>query len=151
PAMLASHLSRWSAPSALALVAIVWASASVQPEKRIAAPAFRGSQPVQPISDATIIAEAEEFQVAPAKDRWQAKPFGTNYYAATFANCFLSRKAYLGAPEQCDTTTASIDVIVPKAGKYLALVRYESCYRFETQFRLQIEQKGQKKLGRLYG
>jgi hypothetical protein len=140
---------------AVGLSAPMGPSASAQPEKSTAASGFRQGQPVQPISDATIVAEAEEFQAASkdgvSKDGWQAKLFGTNYYAATFANCFLSRKAYLGAPEQCDTTTASIDVTVPKAGKYLALARYESCYRFETQFRLQIEQKGQKKLDRLYG
>ncbi|HMF17175.1 MAG TPA: hypothetical protein VKE98_08210, partial [Gemmataceae bacterium] len=115
-----------------------------------AAQAFRqANQPVQPISDSTILCEAEEFRVE--SPGWQAKPFGTNYFAATFANCFLSRKAYLGAPEQCDKTVASIEVQVPKAGRYLALIRYESCYRFETQFRLQIEQGGKTKLDRLYG
>jgi hypothetical protein len=114
------------------------------------AQAFRqANQPVQPISDTTIICEAEEFHVE--TPGWQAKPFGTNYFAATFANCFLSRKAYLGAPEQCDKTVATIEVQVPKAGRYLALIRYESCYRFETQFRLQIDQGGKVKLDRLYG
>src|SRR5262245_14098511 len=114
------------------------------------AKAFRkGKEPVAPISDTTIVAEAEEFQIA--APGWQAKPFGTNYFAATFANCFLSRQAYLGAPEQCDTTSASLEVDVPKAGKYLALIRYESCYRFETQLRLQIEQGGKKVFDRLYG
>ena len=76
---------------------------------------------------------------------------GTNYYAATFANSFLSRKAFLGAPEQCETTAATIEVQVPKAGKYLALVRYEAAYRFETQFTPAVEQNGAKKLDRLYG
>jgi len=109
----------------------------------------KGGQPVVSISDSTIVAEAEEFQ--PAQAGWQARPFGTNYHAATFANCFLSRQAYLGAPEQCDKVAASLEVDVPKAGRYLALVRYEACYRFETQFRLQIEQKGKPKLDRLYG
>src|SRR5262245_55230304 len=109
----------------------------------------QANQPVQPISDTTILCEAEEFRVE--SPGWQAKPFGTNYFAATFANCSLSRKAYLGAPEQCDKTVASIEVQIPKAGRYLALIRYESCYRFETQFRLQIEQGGKTKLDRLYG
>lgn len=106
--------------------------------------------PVAPISDTTIIAEAEEFQPQ-GKSSWQAKVWGENYYCATFANAFLSRKAFLGAPEQCERSTATIDVTVPKAGKYLALVRYEACYRFETQFRLQVEQNGKKVLDRLYG
>jgi len=115
-----------------------------------AAQAFRAAkQAVQPVSENTIVCEAEEFQ----SDRpgWQAKPFGTNYFAATFANAFLSRQAYLGAPEQCDDAAASILVQVPKTGKYLALIRYECCYRFETQFRLKVEQGGQVKLDRLYG
>src|SRR5262249_54540075 len=109
----------------------------------------KGKQPVAPMSETTILAEAEEFQVT--TPGWKAKPFGANYFAATFANCFLSRKAYLGAPEQCERTEASIEVEVPKTGKYLALVRYESCYRFETQFRLEVEQNGKKLLDRLYG
>src|SRR5205085_3594059 len=44
-----------------------------------------------------------------------------------------------------------IDVQVAKAGRYLALVRYEAAYRFETQFILKVEQAGQVKLNRLYG
>ncbi|MBV9124011.1 MAG: hypothetical protein JO112_11685, partial [Planctomycetes bacterium] len=109
----------------------------------------RGAPPVPPVSETTVIAEAEEFQVR--SPGWQARPWGTNYYAATFANTFLSRKGYLGAPEQCDPSVATLDVQVPTAGRYLALVRYEACYRFETQFRLKIEQAGQVKLDRLYG
>jgi hypothetical protein len=137
----------------LSLVASVWLMA-LPPDARaqpIAAAGFRqAGQPVAPISDATVIAEAEEFQPA-GEGGWQAKPFGTNYYAATFANCFLSRKAYLGAPEQCPQSAATIEVQVPKAGRYLVLVRYEACYRFETQFHVQVEQKGKKKFDRLYG
>lgn len=40
---------------------------------------------------------------------------------------------------------------MPRAGRYLALVRYEAAYRFETQFTLRIEQNGAVKLKRLYG
>jgi len=114
-----------------------------------AAQAFRQGTPVPALNDTTVVAEAEEFKVL--SPGWQAKPFGTNYYAATFANSFLSRKAYLGAPEDGTATLASIQVKVPKAGKYLALVRYEAAYRFETRFTLMVEQKGAKKLERLYG
>jgi hypothetical protein len=109
-------------------------------------------QPGQPVTaqpDGSIVCEAEEFQVM--KPTWQAKPWGTNYYAATLANTFLSRKAYLGAPEQADNALATIDVVVPEAGRYLALVRYEAVYRFQTQFKLRVEQQGQVKLDRLYG
>ena len=115
-----------------------------------AAQAYREAlQPVIPLPDGTILCEAEEFRVE--TPGWQAREWGTNYYAATFANTFLSRKAYLGAPEQCERTIASIEAQVPRAGRYLALVRYEAAYRFETQFRLRIEQNGQTTLDRLYG
>lgn len=139
-------------PPALLLTICFVGSLDAQPADPVkAAQTFRqGKQPVQPVSDATLLIEAEEFQPQ-GNDGWQAKPFGTNYYAGTFANCFLSRQAYLGFPEQGPAGAATITVHVPKAGKYLALVRYEAAYRFETRFRLQIEQQGQKKLDRLYG
>jgi len=96
-----------------------------------------------------IICEAEEFQIR--SPGWQAKRWGENYYAATFANTFLSRKAFLGAPEQGERSEAVIHVQIPAAGRYLALVRYEAAYRFETQFRVVIEQHGRIVLDRLYG
>src|SRR5262245_55149307 len=113
-----------------------------------AAPVFRKSHgPVAASSDSVLIAEAEEFDIA--EPGWKSLPFGTNYYAATFANSFLSRKGYLGAPEQLEKPAlAGIEVQIPKAGKYLALVRYEAAYRFETQFRLVVEQNGKKLLDR---
>jgi hypothetical protein len=97
----------------------------------------------------TVFAEAEEFKVI--SPGWEAKKWGTNYCAGTMANTFLSRKAYLGAPDQCDRTEASIELMIPKSGTYLALVRYEESFRFETQFRLQVVQGGKVKLDRLYG
>ena len=98
----------------------------------------RTVQMAQP--DGLIVCEAEEFQVQ--SPGWQAKNFGENYYAATFANCFLSRKGFLGAPADCDKSTATMTIKVPEAGRYLALVRYEAAFRFETQFSLLIEQAG---------
>ena len=98
--------------------------------------------------DGLVICEAEEFQVR--TPGWQAKRWGENYYAATFANTFLSRKAFL-APAQGERSEAVIQVTVPAAGRYLALVRYEAAYRFETQFRVVIEQNGRKVLDRPYG
>src|ERR1043166_687089 len=96
-----------------------------------------------------IITEAEEFRVV--TPGWKAQKYGDNYYVGTFANTFLSRKAFLGAPEQCKKTVASIKIEVPAPGHYLAVVRYEAAYRFETRFRLIIEQAGHTKLDRLYG
>jgi hypothetical protein len=107
---------------------------------------------VQP--DGLYICEAEEFQAVSndkSKSGWQAKRFGENYYAATFANSFLSRQAFLGAPEQCEETVASLNVDIKTAGRYLVLVRYEAAYLFETQFRVQVEQNGKLVLNRLYG
>ncbi len=114
-----------------------------------AAAAFRqADQPVVALADGALVCEAEEFR--PMGPGWQALPWGTNYYAATLANTHLSRKAYLGFPPQ-GNASAAIEVEVPRAGKYLALVRYEAAYRFETQFRLRIEQQGRVVLDRLYG
>ncbi len=109
----------------------------------------RGAGPVAPLSDSTVVAEAEEFHVDTAG--WRARPYGTNYFAATLANSFLSRQAYLGAPEQCERSVATVDVQIPTSGAYLVLARYEATYRFETSFRITVEQSGKKKLDRLYG
>ena len=112
--------------------------------------AFRGAHPVEAVADGSLLVEAEEFQPADATG-WKAKPWGENYYAATFANSFLSRKAYLGTAEQATNAAASIQVRVPKAGRYLVLARYEAAYRFETQFRVRVEQAGKTVLDRPYG
>ena len=137
-------------------VALLWSGfafapeASAQTDGAAAAQAYRRVNPVVvPQGDGSILCEAEEFQVQ--TPGWQAQNWGANYYAATFANCFLSRKAFLGAPAQCDQTVATIQAQVPQAGRYLALVRYEAAYRFETQFRLRVEQNGKVLLDRLYG
>ncbi len=99
-------------------------------------------------ADTNLYVEAEECTVGGA---WQALPWGRNYYAATFANTFMSRQAYLGAPPQCDVSESRIDVVVPEAGDYLLLARYESPYRFETRFRVTIEQTGKTAFDRMYG
>ncbi|MEI8242821.1 MAG: beta-galactosidase trimerization domain-containing protein [bacterium] len=119
-----------------------------------AAADFRShAEAVEPSPDGNIFCEAEEFAVQkPKEGGWQAGYWGQNYYAATFANCFLSRKGFLGAPEQCEKdAVATINVNVKEAGKYLVLVRYEAAYRFETQFKVQVEQNGKTRLDRLYG
>ena len=107
------------------------------------------NEPVIPAPDGTIFCEAEEFKVE--KGLWQAKNWGENYFAATFANTFLSRKAFLSAPEQCDESIASINARIDKEGDYLVLARYEAPYRFETQFRIKIEQDKKILMDRIYG
>ena len=109
---------------------------------------FRGQHAVAALPSGNLLVEAEEF--VPSDEVWATKPWGENYYAATFANSFLSRKAYLGADEQAEGK-ATIRVRVPKAGRYLVLLRYEAAYRFETQFRVRVEQNGKVALDRLYG
>ena len=96
-----------------------------------------------------IVKEAEDF--TSVKGDWEAKPWGTNYYAAGFANSFLSRQAYLGAPEQGVAAEAVTEVDVPVADTYLVLARYEAAYRFETQFGIKIEQNGEVVFDTLYG
>jgi hypothetical protein len=138
-----------SLPVRLCFAVLIGAGSTVAAQETAnSARSYRGSAPVAPLSDTTVIAEAEEFN--PEGPGWRPLPFGTNYYAASFANSFLSRKAYLSAEPQAQGT-AAIQVQVPKAGKYLCLVRYEACYRFETQFRVIVEQAGRKKLDRLFG
>src|SRR5574340_822989 len=127
---------------------LAWASVCPADEP-MAAAKFRAGQPVAPAPDGTVVCEAEEFAVE--RPGWLARPWGENYYAATFGNTFLSRKAFLGAPEECPETEATIQVQVPQAGKYLVLVRYEAAYRFETQFRVKVAQAGRIRLDRLYG
>jgi len=132
----------------LGILVSTWASA-IAAEGLIAAAKYRNGQPVAPAPDGTIFCEAEEFTVE--KPGWQARSWGENYFAGTFANTFLSRKAFLGAPEQCDETVATIGINVADAGRYLVLVRYEAVYRFETQFRVKVEQAGRVRMDRLYG
>lgn len=136
----------------LTLVGAVTAPADEAGEKRArAAQAFRAKgEPVTPAPDGTIFCEAEEFRVE--TPGWQAGGWGENYYAATFANTFLSRKAFLGAPAVTEKeTAAAINVDIKDAGRYLVLVRYEAAYRFETQFKVKVEQAGKIAFDRGYG
>src|SRR3954464_5216848 len=96
-----------------------------------------------------LIFEAEDFRAA--NRNWKKQSWGENYYCATFANTFLSRKAFLQAPEQCESSAASLNITVPQSGRYVALVRYEAAFRFETRFQLIVEQNDEAKLHRLYG
>ena len=113
---------------------------------------YRADAPVNAAPDGNLYLEAEEFTVADGEaPGWEAKPWGENYYAATFFNTFLSRKAFLGAPAQCDDNVATIRANVPRAGRYMVLSRYEMPYRFEARFRIQIEQNGKMVLDRQYG
>ena len=127
---------------------------SIEPQAYQAArsaQAYRArGEAVAPAPDGAYYCEAEEFRVRAAG--WQARPWGENYYANMGGNTFLSRKAFLGAPEQVKRETrATLNVNVREPGRYLVLARYEAAYRFETQFTLRIEQDGREVFRRQYG
>lgn len=116
------------------------------------APVYRGTQPLAAQADGSFQIEAEEFAVkSDGANGWRTMNWGENYYAASLANAFLSRKGCLGAAEQCARTEATLEIEVTASGRYLALARYEAAFRFETRFRLRVEQGGQVKLDRVYG
>jgi hypothetical protein len=101
----------------------------------------------------TIFLEAENF-TQPSGSCWQPGEFGQNYYAATFHNTFLSRKAFLGAPDVLLTNTscvATMQTMITNAGLYFPMVRYEMPYRFEAMFTLRVEQAGKVQFEGLYG
>src|SRR5688500_12371975 len=90
----------------LSSIAAVPNAHAQQPDTVKAAQAYRKGQPVKAMNDTTVVAEGEEFQIPASRipilrdiPTWKAQPWGANYYAATFANSFLNRKAFIGAPE----------------------------------------------------
>lgn len=104
---------------------------------------------VTPRASGDLLCEAEEFQRS--DEGWSVKDWGENYYAATFANTFMSRKKYLSAPSETGESWVYREVEVPRAGEYLVLVRYEAPDRFSTCFTVNIEQAGREVFTRPYG
>ena len=103
--------------------------------------AQRGGDPPHPFR-LPLIFEAEDF-VDPS-GCWRRGEFNENMYAATFHNVFLSRRAFLGGPAgnvtEGQICTATRQVDIPAAGIYAPLVRFEAAYRFETMYRVEVEQ-----------
>ncbi len=142
-------------PFALAMVSclsfgVAALSAQEAPRPKAAQKFGAERKAVLPQPDGLLLCEAEEFTLKDAKG-WKARDYGENYYAATFSNSFLSRQAFLGAPENGPRSEASTALAVPASGRYQVLVRYEAAYRFETQFGVRIEQNGRTVFERLYG
>jgi len=103
----------------------------------LAAVAPAGEKPLR------LIAEAEDFQSEDGG--WQVLPYPKNYYAATFAICFLSRMACLSAPPQLPPgreVVATQAIAVPYAGEFRVFARYEQPYNFAVEFRVEVEQGG---------
>ena len=121
-------------------------------QSEITPQSYRGETAAYPAPDGNHYLEAEEFKPTfRGNAGWEPKKWGENYYAASFANCFLSRQAFLGAAAQAQGASASMDVTLTESGKYHVLVRYEAAYRFSTEFRIRIEQGGKKVFDRVYG
>ena len=101
-----------------------------------------------------VFAEGENFTAASGSS-WESREWAKSphYFASTVADVFHSRRAYLHGPENATAATdgAASTVIVPAAGEYTVLVRYEMPYRFEVPFSVEVQQGGAKKFSRVYG
>lgn len=90
-----------------------------------------------------LVAEAEDFRVASGE--WRVMPYPENYFAATFAICFLSRMACLSAPPQVPAgkeAVATQEVAIPYDGEFQVFARYEQPYNFSVEFTVEVEQGG---------
>ena len=93
-----------------------------------------------------IVMEAENFTVAPPSadtDTWSARPWllSANRFAASVADTYLSRRAYLHGPANVSVSasaTMAFELSAEEAGTYEVLLRYEAAYNFETPVRLTI-------------
>jgi hypothetical protein len=109
------------------------------------------AQPVAP-KPIRLIAEAEDFRVV--KGPWKVVPFRENYYASTFAISFLSRMGCLGAPEQMapgEEAVAEQQVVLPRAGDFQVLARYEQPFNFSVEFTIEIFQGGKSVYKEMFG
>jgi hypothetical protein len=115
-----------------------------------------GSNPFQtaPYFDGEyVVVEAEDFDTSAAPS-WSPAKWGIDpsYYCGAVMNVFMSRRAYLTAPAAAtDIAPASATIIVPKAGKWQLMARYEALNRFDSNFRVTLSQKGVKKMDTVYG
>ncbi|MCS6899157.1 MAG: hypothetical protein RMJ98_01855, partial [Myxococcales bacterium] len=126
---------------------------SPAPSASSAIPLASGSlappDPLPPPPPGPLLVEAEDF--LPEGGGWFQGAWGDNYFSGSFANTFLSRKAFLGAAPGTGGAVARKEVWISTPGRYLPLVRYEYPYRFAATFRLRIEQGGNVLLDRVYG
>ena len=84
--------------------------------------------------------EAENFTAAPGS-AWRAAAWGgdVGYFAATVADTFHSRRAFLHAPAASAAgAVATAEFSVTRAGTYSVLARYETGFRFQQPFTLEI-------------
>ncbi|NMC34330.1 MAG: hypothetical protein GYA36_18025, partial [Veillonellaceae bacterium] len=95
-----------------------------------------------------LILEAEDF--APGGS-WQARPWEDGYFCASFASDFLSRQAFLGASAQGEPSAATMKLQVPQSGRYALFARYACPFMHNVQFRVVVEQRGERVLERTFG
>jgi hypothetical protein len=108
-----------------------------------------GSAQEAPPAPVRLIVEAEDFR--PVAGDWEAKEWGTNYYANTFAVTFLSRGRYLAAPEQGAVSRAVYAIEVPRDGRFEVWARYEQPYEYSVEFDIEIQQENKTVFQRGYG
>lgn len=87
-----------------------------------------------------IVMEMENFSVA-ADSAWVTQPWLQNRFAASVADTYLSRRAYLHGPANISASssaTMTFDLSEAEAGCYDVLLRYESAFNFETPVHVSI-------------
>jgi len=94
-----------------------------------------------------LIAEGEDFRT---EKGWQVVPYRENYYASTFAISFLSRMACLGAPAQGDAVAVQ-EIVIPSAGEFHVLSRYEQPFNFSAEFTVEVLQNGKSVYREMFG
>jgi hypothetical protein len=88
-----------------------------------------------------LFAEGEDFKLVSGD--WKIVPWPENYYAATFAICFLSRMGCLAAPAQVEKeAVAALDIEIPVAADYQVFARYEQPVDFSVEFTVEVVQGG---------
>ena len=106
-----------------------------------AAPAADVSQSIPYFEQSLVVIEAENFTAVGPEAAWSPRRWGEDggFFASTVANTFHSRRGYLHAPANASAeSVATATFSVAKQDTYDVLARYETGYRFQSPFRLDI-------------
>ena len=118
------------------------------------APAPDASQVLPYFEQYITVVEAENMTRMSEKGGWEPKGWAhsDNYYSATTANTFHSRRAHLRSGADAPAgLTAAASVVIKRADNYQVLARYEAPYRFDVPFELTVHQGGKLLLRKTYG
>ena len=114
-----------------------------------APPQWTPHQAIKYFGSTYVVVEGENFTVGSG---WKAKRWGEGNYFADTTMSFMNRKAYLHLPATArPSSRATAWVHIEDAGDYAVLARYEALERFDTPFRVTIEQNGKTVLDHVYG